>query len=168
MNKPTYIGWRPGYHSKISAEVAYNEIERLKKSNGGSVDPEILVEKARSKNNPLHPEIFDKAESDAAEAYYLRRAGEVLRAIQVTVKEGPAEPVRAFTPVIMDSAPDASEEEEDCPSSKMEWVSLEDAMKDPLKRKQVLARALAELQSLRKKYANLKELAGVWEAVDKV
>jgi hypothetical protein len=48
------------------------------------------------------------------------------------------------------------------------FVTLQEAMSDPAMREQVLAEAKIALKSWKKNYSNLKELAAVYEAIEKV
>lgn len=159
MSKPVYIAWRDGYRSKIDPEVAYKEIERLRVSYGGSLTAEIVAEEARKKRNPLHPEIYDKNESDAAWEYYKRRARECMRAVIVRFHEDQTQPTRAFVPILP-----AVEEDEVIPQN--EWRSMEEVLQDPDARQQLLNRVKAELKAFRNKYKNLQELVRIWEVID--
>lgn len=168
--RTTYISWRKGFHFKIEAKTAYKEIQKIMRAHDGRVTPELLVQEAKDSNNPLHPEIYNKDVGDAAQEYYKSRAGEILRAIVIEVADYPRKPIRSFTPVILPCNTDGEcvEEEDSMSSRKLQWVSMEEALKDPELRKQVLARAKAELKSIRQKYENLVELSHIWTAIDAV
>jgi len=161
MAKTIKVEWKAGYQSRIDAKVAHKEIQRLRKANGGGVTPAILVQEAKKKNSPLHPEIYIKDKEQAATEYYRIRAAQMLRSIVVRV-EGVDTPVRVYTPVVRET----ETEDEDAPRN--EWVSLEEALADPKRRKQVLQRARAELKVCRTKYAALRELAAVWHVIDQL
>ncbi len=151
--------WKPGYRHVIDASTAYDEIERLKKKFKENFTTKLLAKEAKKKNNPLHNEIYDRGEKEAAEAYYISRAGHVLRAIQIEIVESSvSEPVRAFHPIVV--------ENEECNNDDKVWVSVEDAMKDDGMRNQLLERAKSELNAVRKKYNELHELASIWDAID--
>jgi hypothetical protein len=163
MARTRYIEWASGYQAKVEAAVAYKEIQRLKKKHGGTITPAILAVEAAKKSNPLHPEIYDRSPKEAAAEYYRIRAGHVMRAVVIRAADTPDTCVRAFTPIVREAAEDDAED-----GRGFAWVSMEEAMKDPEKRKQVFQRALAELRACRKKYATLKELVSVWRAIDAV
>ena len=52
----------------------------------GYITPALVVEAARPKNSPLHSSVFDKSIKDAAEAYYLDRAHELIQSYKVTYR----------------------------------------------------------------------------------
>lgn len=56
----------------------------------GHLTPRLVLEDARPKDSPLHPAVFDRNQKDAAEAYYLDRAHQLLRSFYITVR--PAKP----------------------------------------------------------------------------
>jgi hypothetical protein len=161
MTPSMKIAWRSGYGNHIKAETAYEEIERIRAANGGEVTPLDIYSAAKSKDSPLHLEVFDRAVKDAAQAYYMDRAGSVLRALTI-IPVGMEEPVRAY-PVIR---------HEESPRVKSRnvavFTSMEDALRDPAHRQTVLAQAISELAGFRKKYAALSELAILWPVVDQL
>lgn len=162
MSKIKKVAWRDGYGYHIDAEIAYNEVERIRTSKGGEVTPLDVLQAAKAKRNPLHREVFDRSVEEAAESYYLDRASRVLRNLTITVIGGPQEPVRAY-PVIRRDESDGGQNR-----VAAVYSSMEDALKDPIYRQTVLAAAIGELVSFRKKYAALSELAILWPSVDEL
>ena len=53
----------------------------------GYITPALVVEAARPKSSPLHAAVFDKNTKDAAEAYYLNRAHELIQSYRVTYRQ---------------------------------------------------------------------------------
>ena len=53
----------------------------------GELTPAIVLEAARPKNHPLHGYVFDRAPKQAAEAYYLGRAHDLLQRARVVYRE---------------------------------------------------------------------------------
>lgn len=53
----------------------------------GYITPALVVEAARPKNSPLHAAVFDKSVKDAAEAYYIERAHELIQSYKVTYRQ---------------------------------------------------------------------------------
>lgn len=49
----------------------------------GKLTPELVREEARPKGHPLHDRVFDRPKGEAAEAWYLRRAHELIRKVRV-------------------------------------------------------------------------------------
>jgi hypothetical protein len=68
----------------------------------GYLTPALVVDLARDNDHPLHAVVFDRSPEDAAEAWYLARAHELIRRVRVThLPAGDGEPlsVRAFQAV---------------------------------------------------------------------
>ncbi len=147
-------GWRPGSRIKLDAEAAGKEMERVRKSNGGALTPEVVLESARTHNSALHGH-FEWDDAAAAEEYRLSQAGELIRAITVDISHSNVEPprtVRAFVSVEREGT--------------RSYTSTLHAMTDAELRAQVLATAWRELLALREKYAGLEELARIFAAID--
>ena len=72
----------------------------------GYLTPHLVRETARPKTHPLHGAVFDKAPKDAAEAYYLERAHQLITEAYVVVRVAtdttPAASIRAFHAVRTD------------------------------------------------------------------
>lgn len=61
----------------------------------GYLTPELVKEAARPEDSPAHPWVFNVPEGEAAEAYYLSRAHELIRRVKVTiVAQNTSEPRR--------------------------------------------------------------------------
>lgn len=68
----------------------------------GVLTPRVLLEAVRPKDHPLHARVFDKAPKEAAEAYYLQRAHDLIVSVRIKVPSGDAaekRDVRAFQAV---------------------------------------------------------------------
>ena len=67
----------------------------------GKLTAELVVEEARPTDHPLHDRVFDRGRKDAADAWYLHRADELIRSVKITYRdsEGQRLDMRAFTPV---------------------------------------------------------------------
>lgn len=137
----------------VNAQVAGEELERIRVKNNGRLEPEDVVSIARDEKNPLHP-AFEWDDATAAEAYRVDQARYVIRSIEVVVEpERSKKPVRAFVSVIRDE--DRS------------YTSVSHAMSDPILRQQVLAAAMKEMEAWRTRYAELVELVDVFAIIDK-
>lgn len=146
--------WRPGSRVAIDAEIAGRELARIERE-VGEITPASVLERARSSNNALHDH-FEWDDGRAAEQHRLSQAGELIRSITIDTSASnlePPKPVRAF--VSIQQAGDRS------------YIATARAMSDSELRKQVLERAWAELEALRRKYHDLKELALIFQAMDK-
>lgn len=144
--------WKHGSTAKVDAQLAGQEMERLRTMRNGRLEPKDLVEHSRDPAAPLHP-AFEWDNDTAAEAYRIEQARYLIRSIEVVVLPEPeATPVRAFVSVRRDD--DRS------------YTSVTHAMTDPDLRQQVLDNALRELEAWRRRYAELVELANVFAAID--
>ena len=67
----------------------------------GELTPERLVEVAKPKSHPLHDRIYDRSPMEAAHAWWLHRAEELIRSVRVTYTkdDGTRERIRWFHPV---------------------------------------------------------------------
>lgn len=125
-------------------------ISALAEQNSGCVTPEIVLEDARNRSSPLH-DFFEWNNNAAAEKYRLDQARYLLRSVHIEIK---GETVRAFYHVtVKDDEP-------------KQYITAQRAMTEAEYRQQVIAQALKELNSLREKYKQYKELSRVFEAID--
>lgn len=137
----------------ISAQVAGEELERIRTVNNGRLTTASVVDAARPKDSPLHP-AFEWDNRKAAEAWRREQAAHMIRHIDV-VMDGPAndaQPIRAFVSVMRDE--DRS------------YTSVQHALSDEELRLQVVAAAWAELEAWRKRHAELVEFAKVFAVIE--
>ena len=149
----TTYRWKPASHVKIDAQLAGEELERIKAAHNGRLDQEDIVDAARDEANPLH-EHFEWDDATAAEAYRLDQAGHLIRTIEI-IHERPDQeptPIRAFVSV-------AQQEERF-------YVSTTDAMADPELRRQVINQAWRELEAWRCRHAELTEFGKIFSEID--
>lgn len=145
--------WRPGSRVSIDAEKAGRELAGIERKEG-ELTPSNVLERARSANSSLHGH-FEWDDSIAAEQHRLTQAGELIRSIVVDVSRSnvePPKPTRAFVSVEREGG--------------RSYVATATAMSDVDLRRQVLARAWAELEAFRRKYGDMQELAKVFEAME--
>lgn len=151
--------WKPKSQISVDAQVAGEELDRIRVRNNGQLSQEAVVAEAKDAGNPLHP-AFEWRDKVAAHQYRLEQARYIIRQITVVTAEDnegkPAETIRAFVSVRPEDEPRPA------------YVSVTDAMADPVLRQQVLANALRELAAIRQKYREYAELADVFAAVDKL
>lgn len=159
MSKMVYQ-WTPGSHLPVDPQAAGERLEALRTQHGGHLTPEIVVKDAKAVRSPLH----DCFTWDDAEAARLRREEEaryLIRSIRVTFLDTdrpmPSEPVRAFVHI---------KPERECDNGY--YLSIQEALEDDEVRSQLLSRALSEIQSWRKRYEQINQLARIFKAIDKV
>ena len=127
-------------------------LEKIKRAHGGALTANAVVAHAVDKASPIHSE-FEWDNDVAGHEYRVNQARYMIRSINVTMIESPdAEPTRAF--VQMGEA--------------TEYRGIREVMADPLSREQLLDRAVRELESLKRRYCHLSELAIVFDAIDRM
>ena len=149
--------WRKGSHHKVDATKAYHELERIRKKEGVLV-PAVVINEAKKPRNPLHKE-FQWDDTAAAHEFRLYQARNVIRAIQVVRDEIPDSPMRMYEVITQPAVRDAPE--------RKVYDTMDKIMADPLSRDELLARAIRDAVSYRRKYSQLSELAKVFAALDK-
>jgi hypothetical protein len=130
-------------------------------SKAGHISPELVVKAARNKTSPLH-DYFNWNNEEAGEKYRICQAEFLIRRIKLTVvrqdvktKEIKLETTRAYI------SPQSIR-------GKESYIRLADVMESPELKDEVLQRAKTELIGIKKRYAQLNELAEVWEAIEKL
>lgn len=144
----TVATWRSGpCLFNADAQKVADEISSI----GLSVRPEEIVEKARDENTELH-KCFEWDDTKAAEKYRIYQARQIV--CHLIVKEVNDDPqkheVRFFYKT------DSTEG----------YKPITYIMRDEDEYQKLLSRAVSELKSFQKKYSALKELEGVWEAIN--
>ena len=69
-----------GHFNGIPAQVIGEELDRICKQNGGTLEASKVVDEARDKNAPLHP-AFEWDDSKAAEEYRVGQARMIIRVV---------------------------------------------------------------------------------------
>lgn len=126
------------------------ELHRIAGEHGGLLLPENVVEAASEAASPLHP-WFDWDDTSAAHKHRLWQARQL---ISVTVTYIEKEPVRAFVSLTTDR------------HSGNGYRAITEVFASQQHRTQLLKDALAEMETFRKKYNTLRELDGVFRAMD--
>ena len=148
----------PGAMFKDEQAQAYGrQIEAIARRDG-YVTPELVVEEAREESSPLHP-AFEWDESVAAERWRMSQARNLMNHLVVVVRVDHTEKeVKGLynVRVVVDA-----ESQETEPG----YVTYDVAVQNKGYREQILRRALAEMQSWRERYQELRELTGVFRAI---
>lgn len=154
------VVFKPGSRFTVDPEVAFNEIERIRKDSSGDVEPDEIVEHAKSKQNPLH-ECFEWSDKKAAHEHRLERARLLMRSLVVVRDDIKSErPQRVYE---VTTAPKTEERE-----ARKVYRTMDEIMADPDTRAELLGRALRELIAFRNRYRDLQELAVVLRGIDNV
>ena len=149
--------WVKGSKHSVDAMKAYKEIERIREKNGGSLVAANILEAAKNKKNPLHPE-FEWDDSEAATQFRLTQARSLLRSLEVVYEELPNTPLRAYEVVTQAAVRDEPE--------RKVYEPLSVIMADADKRGELLGRAIRDALTFRKKYHDLSELTKVFAELD--
>jgi hypothetical protein len=150
--------WKPGARISIDPNVAGKALEQIERKQG-KLTPQIVLKEASAQSHPLHA-YFDWDDSAAAKKWRLQQAGHLVRCITVTIEDVKTpEACRAFVSVALPDDPDKSNKV---------FLGIERVMRDDQLRKQLLTRAKRELRDWQDRYADLVELATVFEAIQEV
>lgn len=154
------VKWKSGVRFKTPAEVAHEQIDNLRKRNGGKVTARQVVDAAKVKRNPLHRD-FEWDDTKAADEFRLNRARTMMNSLVIVRDDIKTErPQRVYEVVKDPKSPPQS--------SKKVYKTVDDIMKDPDNRAELLGRALRELISIRNRYRDLQELAVVMRSIDEL
>ena len=141
-------------HSEKQSEQRLAELELIREESGGVLSPDAVVEFARDEQTALHA-CFTWDDGEAAHAYRLWEARQVIR-VCVTVRDdvkGP--PIRTYVSLYDDRGEDG-------------YRLLTDVLSDAELSEKLLSQALGELKSWQQKYAQLQALAPVFVAANRV
>lgn len=136
---------------KRDNEAIKRELAAL--ADDGVIRAADVVAAARDEASALHP-CFEWDDSEAAEQYRLVQARALLR-VYVEVSAPDSSPTPVFVSLTSDRVKEGGG-----------YRALADVMSNDDMRAQLLADAFRQFASMRQKYQHLKQLAGVWDAVD--
>lgn len=143
-----------------SADSCKNALLDISKKQG-HLTPQFVVEAAKNPKSELH-DYFQWDDGEAANQYRLMQARFLIRTVKLEIvreetekREVKLEVTRAFV-----SPPSIR--------GKKSYVTLKKAMDSAEMRKELIDRAIIELNGIKKRYSQLNELASVWEAIESV
>jgi len=133
------------------------EVLRLANANGGLLKPQAVVDAAEPEDSPIHG-WFTWDDSEAARAWRVEQARQLIQ-VTVTILDRPkGEPVTVRALVSLPS------DRKDEGGYRLTAAVVSDADM----RAEMLTDALGELERIKHKYATLKELVPIFEALDRV
>lgn len=142
--------FRPGFDRDAGAARLAQLLER-----DGSLEIEAIIQDGVLPDSPLHPQ-FTMDPDEALRATWEREAAYLQRSFVVVIDTGGApREVRAVVPVFTRLDAD-----------NRRYIPTVVALSDADYRSQVLQQALTDLLALRRKYADLEELARIFKAID--
>lgn len=132
-----------------------SELKKIAAENGGILQPELVVAKARPKTSPLHDR-FTWDDSVAGHQYRIWQARQLIR-VSVEILAGTNESCEVFVSLSPDREKDSGG-----------YRVMAEVLNDSELRIQMLSDALGELERFQEKYRKLKELSEVFSAIRKV
>lgn len=129
---------------KVSAEDCYTELQTL-----SEITPQNVVDLARSEDSKLHND-FEWDNEIAGEKYRLSQAREMIQLLAFEPKEETHEPTRVYQ----------------ISTEKTVYKPVEMILKNEDEYQNLLKRALAELESFKKRYSTLVELEQIFRAIE--
>lgn len=132
------------------------ELTQIFNEHEGRIPPEAVIEFARDENTALHAE-FEWDDTEAAHQFRLEQARKIIR-LNIDIVETPNGNVRVpvYVSLVSDRRGGGG------------YRALTDVMSDADMRAQLLQQAIDELRRVQRKYESLRELAPVFEALDRV
>lgn len=152
MKQPSDSG---GITRKIN--VIERELLKIAKANGGRLRAHDVVKAARPVKSPLHSYIWRDGETEAADKWRLHLAARLIRVtVEIIGVEDDSYTVRAFCSLSSDRLSGAG------------YRIMVDVLSHDQHREQLLQDALNELAAFKRKYAHLRELVQVFQAIDQL
>ena len=156
MGKMVYEWGRNSY--KVPAQDVGNVIEQIA-TNEGRCTPHALIEAAAPEDSPVHS-LFTWDDTKAATNWRTHEARNVINSITVRViREGDEMPAPAFVSVGHVKATQGMGEG---------YRPLSVVLDDPAMAEEAVWQAIMQLRAVERRYKSLKQLAPVWDAVEKV
>lgn len=157
MSEQRVYSWtRQSY--KVSPQTVGEAVERITREKGFCT-PAHLVTTAMRKNSPLRP-LFTWNDAEAADKWRTHEARNIINSLSVTVKVNDREErVPAFISV---------GHVEKTQESGEGYRPFRVVVQTPEFHDEALHEVMSRLETLRRRYAALTELAPVWEALDQV
>lgn len=149
--------FKPGYSAGVPAQVAGEELDRIRRENGDTLTPGLVVDESRPEDAALHP-AFEWDDPTAAEKYREDQARRIIRnvyPIHVDERTGESRPVLGYVSV-------------DLPDAGRRYITTARAMSDDELREQVLEDAVKAFEALRTRYQHIRDLAPIFQAIDRV
>ena len=148
MEKRIFKAGKGSMFNDEKAQVYGEFLWKIREENGDVLTPDQIVDKAKSKNSPIH-EFFEWDNTIAGEKYRLYQARNLIGRIEIIVEsDGEEDQIRAFHNIRIQ---DGEEHEQG-------YVTLRDVQTNKDYLKIVLGDALDEIKSWQKRYSQYKRL----------
>lgn len=156
------IKWKQGSRVKAKANDAYQFLEEIRQANNGVLDLKKAVEASEPKDAPLHNDL-EWDDSKAGDLYRQEQMRYIVRHIEV-IHDGKKAPMRKYESVEVTQI----ESQGAAPRKINAFMSVEDALADPVLRAQLLQQAIRDIMAFKRRYAALSELSILIQTMDKV
>lgn len=132
-------------------------LHEIADANNGILLPEHVVEAARPKSSPLHNR-FDWDDNEAAEKWRLHQARKLIRVVveYIPADKSASDPTPVFVALRTESSTGGG------------YRKMVDVLSDDQQRDILISQALADMETFRRKYRHLKELAAIFTAMESV
>lgn len=138
-----------------TAAAIDRELELIRRRNGGILRAEQVVEFARNPKTALHSQ-FEWDDTKAGYQYRLWQAREIIR-VRVTMEPRINAETRAYVSLYSDRKQPGGG-----------YRAIADVLSDEERREELLQQALRDMEAFKHKYIQLKRLAPVFAAMDRV
>ena len=150
--------WDDGSTFKVSAQVAGEYLDTLRKQHGGVLAPEDVVEAAKSADSPIHGEFTWDVEK-AAFQHWKARARNMMShlSIQEFSEQDPRDSAPAMVNLVVTTFTE----------TRRGYVSLEQVFSDEELRQQAIDQCLKLLSGIKRRFSVFEELEDVRTAIAK-
>ena len=159
------VKWKTGSRLTCCTPTqAYRFFKRVMEDSDGVIDIEKAIHWSKPKDAPLH-NALTWSKDEALKKVQYQEMRYAIRSVEV-VRDDIATPVRAFESVQVEVIDDEKPEEK--PKVQHIFRTVEDQLKHPDYRAQLLSQAVRDALAFRKRYAALSELATLIQVIDEV
>jgi hypothetical protein len=156
--------WRDGSRFRVSADAAAKELEQCADESGYIV-PQLVVNRARSADSPLHPE-FEWNDEIAAEEQRKHTARVMAGMLVMTVKRADAEPIVVNTEVVKQPVVQTRALVHISHSDKSGYRWISDVQRTESDHMYLLGQARRDAQTFILKYGSLREVSSIIAAIE--
>lgn len=153
------IRWKSGYRASVSADDAWQVYQEVRAKTGNQPTAEAFLAEAADESCPIH-DAFEWDDAVAGHEHRLNQARHMMRCF-VVVPEQSSKPKDGHRALELRTV-----QPRDGSRPAAAYIPVEDVMKDPVARAELLKRALNELVSIRRRFRHLQELAAIFAEVD--
>ena len=155
-----YKAKQGAYFNTSRVQVYGGELTRIMGENGGTLEPQLVVDNAREKDSPIH-ECFEWNNKKAGENWRKQQARCLINSIEVVIKFEDREDVvpLAYSIEIKEAGDDVATRR---------YYDVEVIANDEYLHQELLRKALADFGAYRRRYEQIKELDEIFRVFDRV